>query len=75
VKWGRLSKSLIPLVRDILVFKRLTDQWPAGISSSWRQPQALDARFDKLFDFGHVLDLAPRQQLFPLDLGLLGRST
>ncbi|KAJ6563422.1 hypothetical protein DFH09DRAFT_1082472 [Mycena vulgaris] len=38
-----------------------------GVSSAWRQPQALDARFDHLFDFEHVIDFAPRQQLFPVD--------
>ncbi|KAJ7508983.1 hypothetical protein B0H11DRAFT_2217389 [Mycena galericulata] len=42
-----------------------------SVSSSWRQPRALDARFDKVFDFGHDLDLAPRQQLFPVDATLL----
>ncbi|KAJ7746180.1 hypothetical protein DFH07DRAFT_963052 [Mycena maculata] len=47
-----------------------------GISSAWRQPHALNARIDKVFDFGHVLNLAPRQQLFPLTSGLLdARST
>ncbi|KAJ7431982.1 hypothetical protein B0H11DRAFT_2209907 [Mycena galericulata] len=42
-----------------------------GVVSSWRQPRALDARFDKVFDLGDVLDLAPRQQLFPVDSSLL----
>ncbi|KAJ6615763.1 hypothetical protein B0H10DRAFT_2435276 [Mycena sp. CBHHK59/15] len=46
-----------------------------GVSSSWRPPNGLDARFDRVFSIGHDLDLAPRQQLFPLDSRLLQRST
>ncbi|KAF7360676.1 hypothetical protein MVEN_00799300 [Mycena venus] len=46
-----------------------------SVASSW--PRALDKRVgtDRVINFGHVLDLAPRQQLFPPDLSLLQRST
>ncbi|KAJ6546044.1 hypothetical protein DFH09DRAFT_653216 [Mycena vulgaris] len=57
------------LFRDISFCKRCLELLVAA--------QALDALFDEshLFDFGHVLPLFPRQQLFPVDLALLQRST
>ncbi|KAJ7450687.1 hypothetical protein B0H11DRAFT_2076875, partial [Mycena galericulata] len=65
----RLTAQSIPL-RQMGASFRISHS-ATGVVSSWRQPRALDARFDKVFDLGDVLDLAPRQQLFPVDSSLL----
>ncbi|KAF7314062.1 hypothetical protein HMN09_00565200 [Mycena chlorophos] len=44
----------------------------ASVSSSWKpRSTGLDKRFDKLVPLGNTLDIAPRQQLFPIVSSLL----
>ncbi|KAJ7098454.1 hypothetical protein C8R43DRAFT_964242 [Mycena crocata] len=71
----RLGVQSIPLLYTLIFFELVPEGIRlAGVSSAWQQPKALDAPFDCVFEFGHVLDLAPRQQLFPLDSSLLHHS-
>ncbi|KAJ6550042.1 hypothetical protein B0H19DRAFT_1298478 [Mycena capillaripes] len=68
----KLTAQPMPL-REIGASFRIS--YSAVASSSWLQSQLLDKRldFDPVFNFGHTIDFAPRQQLFPPDPSLLQR--
>ncbi|KAJ7292074.1 hypothetical protein C8J57DRAFT_1274569 [Mycena rebaudengoi] len=76
---GHKNYPQIKLEAESLPMREMGDSFhishTANGASSWGPSQGLDARaFDKVSTFTHDLGLAPRQQLFPIDIGLLQRS-